>query len=156
MTSVWIYALLIGVVCGLRSMTAPAVVCWGAHLGWLSLAGSPLAFLAHPVSLVLFTIFAIGELVADKLPVIPARTKIGPLVVRIVFGAICGAALAVAADEPPAMGGILGALGAVIGAYGGYAYRSATSGSGKVPDLPVALLEDLVAVAGGLFLVSRF
>ncbi len=35
----------IGVVTGLRSMTAPAVVVWAAHLGWMNLSGSPLAFL---------------------------------------------------------------------------------------------------------------
>ena len=156
MTNVWILALLIGVVCGLRSMTAPAVVCCGAHLGWLSLAGTPLAFLAHPVPLVLFTIFAVGELIADKLPVIPARTKIGPLVVRILFGAISGAALAVSGHAVLGVGGIMGAVGAVIGAYAGYAYRRAANGSGKLPDLPVAFLEDLIAAGGGFFLVSRF
>ena len=34
----------IGVVAGLRSMTAPAVVAWAARLGWISLSGSHLAF----------------------------------------------------------------------------------------------------------------
>ena len=29
----------IGVVAGLRSMTAPAIVAWAAHLGWISLSG---------------------------------------------------------------------------------------------------------------------
>jgi uncharacterized membrane protein len=156
MAAVWVFAILIGVVCGLRSMTAPAVVCWGAHLGWISLAGSPLAFLAHPIAVALFTLFAVGELIADKLPRIRARTQIGPLIVRIVLGALCGAALAIAGHAPLALGAVLGAVGAVLGTYGGYAYRRATSGSGKISDLPVALLEDLVAVGGGLLLVSRF
>ncbi len=31
----------IGVVTGLRCMTAPAVVAWAAHLGWINLNGSP-------------------------------------------------------------------------------------------------------------------
>jgi uncharacterized membrane protein len=156
MMSVWILALLIGVICGLRSMTAPAVVCWGAHLGWLALAGSTVGFLARPVFLVVFTLFAIGELIADKLPFIPRRTMIGPLAVRIVFGAICGAALAIAGHGVLSVGGVLCAVGGVLGAYAGYAYRRAASSSGRIPDLPAALLEDLVAVGGGLFLVSRF
>ena len=36
----YLSALLIGVVAGLRAMTAPAAVAWGAYLGWLPLAGS--------------------------------------------------------------------------------------------------------------------
>jgi uncharacterized membrane protein len=36
----------LGVVAGLRSMTAPAIVSWAARLGGLHLAGTPLAFLA--------------------------------------------------------------------------------------------------------------
>ncbi len=156
MTAVWLFVILIGVVCGLRSFTGPAVVSWGAHLGWLSLAGSPLAFLGHPVAVAVFTILALCELVADKLPKTPARTAIGPFIVRIVFGGLCGAALAIAGHGLLGVGAVLGAIGAVTGTYGGYAYRHAASGSGKLPDLPVALLEDLVAIGGGLFLVSRF
>lgn len=153
---IWILALLIGVVCGLRSMTAPALVCWGTHLNLLDLSGSPLAFMGHPIALALFTLAAIGELIADKLPKTPRRTSPGPLIVRIVLGALCGAALAIAGHAALAIGVVFGGVGSVLGAYAGYAYRRAVSGSGRISDLPVALLEDLVAIAGGIFLISRF
>jgi uncharacterized membrane protein len=153
---VWILGLLIGVVCGLRSMTAPALVCWAAHLNLLDLTGSPLAFMASPIALWIFTLAAIGELIADKLPKVPRRTSAGPLIVRIILGGICGGALAIGGHAPMAAGIILGGLGAVLGAFAGYAWRRMTSGSGRIPDLPVALLEDLVAIAGGIFLISRF
>jgi uncharacterized membrane protein len=52
--SVLLDAFLIGCVCGLRSMTAPAVVAWGAHLGWLHLQGGLLAFFANKKPSVLF------------------------------------------------------------------------------------------------------
>jgi uncharacterized membrane protein len=146
-------AFLIGVVCGLRSMTAPAVIAWGAHLGWVHLQGSWLGFFANKISLAVFSLFALGELVADKLSFIPGRTQPGPLIVRIVFGAFCAAALAVSGAASPVVGGVLGAVGAVAGAFAGYTYR--TRLAGKVPDLALALLEDLVAVGGGVFLVSR-
>src|SRR4030095_14388533 len=42
---VFVVALGIGIVSGLRSLTAPAVVAWCAHLGWLNLHGSPLVFM---------------------------------------------------------------------------------------------------------------
>lgn len=148
-----LYAFLLGCVCGLRSMTAPAVVAWGAHLGWLHLAGSPLAFLANKISLVIFSLFALGELIADKLPFIPPRTQAGPLAVRILFGAMCGASLCLSAAAAPIMGAILGGLGGIAAAFAGYAYRRRFSLT--VPDLLLALLEDLVAVGGGLLLVSH-
>ncbi len=149
-------AFLIGCVTGLRSMTGPAVVCWGAHLGWLRLGHSSLAFLGHKVALILFTIFAIGELIADKLPQIPSRTTPGPLVVRILFGAGCGAALFANADSPMVTGAIMGALGGIAGTFAGYAFRRWLTAQQGLPDFPIALLEDLLAVGGGLLIVSRF
>jgi uncharacterized membrane protein len=148
-----LYAFLIGCVCGLRSMTAPALVAWGTHLGWLRLDGSLLAFLGNKISLVVFSLFAIGELIADKLPFIPGRTQPGPLGVRVLFGAICGAALCISGAGSPLIGAILGALGAVSAAFAGYNYRRWFSR--KVPDLPLALFEDLVAVGGGFLIVSH-
>jgi len=150
-----LFAFLIGCICGLRSMVAPAVVAWGAHLGWLHLDGSWLAFLANKISLAIFSVFAVGELIADKLPFIPRRTLPGPLVVRIVFGALCGAALSLSAGASLILGAILGALGGLAGAFAGYNYRRLLSRGAKLPDLLIALLEDLVAVGGGLLLVSH-
>jgi len=146
-------AFLIGCVCGLRSMTAPAVVAWGTHLGWLHLQASLLAFFTNKITLAIFSVFAVGELIADKLPFIPARTQVGPLAVRVIFGALCGAALCISAAVSPLLGALLGAGGGVAGAFAGYNYRRALAA--MAPDLVLALLEDLAAVAGGLFLVSR-
>jgi uncharacterized membrane protein len=150
---VWLLAFLIGGVCGLRSMTAPAVVAWGARLGWLHLSGSFLTFLTNKISLVIFSLFAVGELIADKLPFIPARTQAGPLIVRILFGAMCGAAFCVSTGAAPVAGAVLGGIGGVVGAFAGYNYRRSLGG--KVPDIVLALLEDIVAVGGGFLLISR-
>jgi uncharacterized membrane protein len=103
--------------------------------------------------LVVFTLFALGEIVADKLPFIPRRTEAGPLGVRIFFGAGCGAALCVSHAASPALGAVLGGVGGIAGAFAGYHYRRGLSA--KIPDPLLALLEDLVAVGGGLLLVSR-
>ncbi|MES0001520.1 hypothetical protein NKJ90_22405 [Mesorhizobium sp. M0051] len=42
----YILALLIGVIAGLRAMTAPAAVAWGAWLGWLPVAGTWASFMS--------------------------------------------------------------------------------------------------------------
>ena len=96
---VFLLAFGIGVVTGLRSMTGPAVVCWAAHLGWLNLEGSRLAFMESTAATYGFSVLALGELVADKLPFVPNRTSPGPLFGRIVLGALSGAAICIAADS---------------------------------------------------------
>jgi uncharacterized membrane protein len=71
-------AFAIGVVAGLRSMTAPAIVAWAAHLGWIKLSGSRLAFMGSAWAVGIFTLGALGEFVADQLPTTPARTTAVP------------------------------------------------------------------------------
>jgi uncharacterized membrane protein len=116
---------LMGCVCGLRSMTGPAIVCWAAHLGWLQLDDSKLAFLHHPIALAVFILLAVGELVADKLPFIPRRTMIGPLMVRILFGVFCSLALILSGEQSHLLlpGAAAGGVGAVAGAFAGYQLR---------------------------------
>ena len=94
--SPYIWAFLIGVVAGLRSMTAPAAVSWAACFGWLNLEGSPLQFMGSWVAVAIFTVAALAEYVADKLPRTPSRISAGPLIGRILLGGLSGAALGIA------------------------------------------------------------
>ena len=149
-------AFAIGVIAGLRTFTAPAVVCWAAHLGWNNLHGSHLAILGSIVTVVIVTLLAIFELVNDKLPNTPNRTTPGPLGARIVSGALCGAALAIAGGQGALLGAILAIIGALVGAFGGYQVRHQIVTRLKVKDIGVALLEDLIAIGGGLLIVTRF
>src|SRR6476619_1205843 len=89
----YMLAFLIGVVAGLRSMTAPAAVSWAARLGWLHLENTPLAFLGFAATPYILSLFAIAELINDKLPKTPSRKALAPFSVRVVTGAFSGAAL---------------------------------------------------------------
>lgn len=153
--TVLLLCFLLGCVTGLRSLTAPAVVCWGAHLGWLNLAGSKLAFMGRPGALAFFTLLAIVELIADKMPKAPARTAPPGLIARIVFGGLCGIALAISAGGSLIVAAIVGVVGALVGTFAGYNIRHALVARAHLPDLAVALVEDLVAIAGGFLIVSR-
>jgi len=51
---------------------------------------------------------------------------------------------------------VLGAVGGVVGCFAGYRARAALINSLDTPDMYVALAEDLLAVAGCLWVVSRF
>jgi uncharacterized membrane protein len=146
---------LIGCVAGLRAFTAPAAICWGAHFGWLHFAGTKLWWIDHPVTLVLVTLAAIGELVNDKLPTTPARTVPANLIPRILFGGFSGAALAVSANGNVPVAAVAGVIGALAGTLGGYHARRALVARAGLPDFAVALVEDLIAVGGGLLIVSH-
>ena len=146
----------IGIVAGLRAMTAPAVVAWAAYLGWIHLAGTPLAFMGSIWAVGIFTLGALGEFVTDQLPTTPARTVPIQLGARVVMGMLTGACLALAGGASLWLGAIVAAIGAVLGTYGGYNARVGLVRSLKVKDIAIAVPEDLLAVGLGLFLVSRF
>ncbi|HEY7637714.1 MAG TPA: DUF4126 family protein [Gemmatimonadales bacterium] len=151
---IFLCAFLLGVVAGLRSMTAPAITAWGARLGWLHLEGSPLSFLGAAWVTYLLTLFMLVELVGDKLPRTPSRTLLAPFVARVLLGGLAGAALAVGSGSSLAAGAVLGGLGAIVGTFGGYRARTGLVRALKVPDYVIALAEDLVAVGGALLVVS--
>ncbi|MBB2792795.1 UNVERIFIED_ORG: putative membrane protein [Rhizobium pisi] len=145
-------ALLIGVISGLRTMTAPAAVAWGAALGWLDVSQTPLAFMGYRWTPWIFTILAVVELVADQLPSTPSRKVPMQFSARIVSGALVGATIGAASSL--LFGGLVaGVIGAVIGTYGGAALRGRLAASfGR--DLPAALIEDAVAVIGAALIVG--
>jgi uncharacterized membrane protein len=146
----------IGFVAGLRSLTAPAVVAWAAHLGWINVHGSPLAFMGSMWAVGVFTLLAFVELVADQLPNTPSRTAIVGLSARIVTGALSGACVAVGGGATLWLGALAGAFGGIAGAFGGYQARVGLVRALRVPDFAIAVPEDLIAIGLGLFLVSRF
>jgi uncharacterized membrane protein len=151
--SVYVLAFLIGVAVGLRSMTAPAAVSWAARLGWLHLGNTWLAFFGFAATPYILTVFAIGEYIADVLPKTPSRKSPVGFGARVVSGALCGAAIG-ASNGALTAGLILGVLGAIVGTLGGYEFRVRLAAAvGK--DLPIALLEDAIAICASLLIVSR-
>jgi uncharacterized membrane protein len=153
--AVLMLSFLLGCVAGLRSLTAPALVCWGAHLGWLHLAGSKFAFINHASALIFFTLLAVVELVIDKLPKTPARTAPIGLIARLVFGGSCGIAVSTSVGMSPSIGAVAAAIGALVGAFSGYNIRQAMVSRAHMPDFAVALAEDMIAIVGGLLIVSH-
>ena len=147
-----VLALLIGVVAGLRAMTAPAVVSWAGYAGRLSLAGTPLAFMGSWWVAWLFTVLALAELVTDQLPRTPSRKVPMQFAARLITGTLAGLTIA-ATGASLAAGAVAGAVGAVIGTLGGAALRARLAGFfGE--DRPAAFIEDAVAIIGALLIVS--
>jgi uncharacterized membrane protein len=136
-------------------MMAPAVVSWAARLGWLRVEDTWLAFLGFAYTPYILTVLALGELVADKLPNTPSRKTLAPFAARVVTGALSGAALGTASDA--LVGGLVaGAIGGIAGTLGGYQFRAGLVKAIGGKDLPIAILEDVIAIGGAALIVSRF
>lgn len=146
---IYVLAILIGVAAGLRAVTPIAAIAWGAYLGWIDLSATPLAFIGNIIVVIIITLLAIAELVSDQLPNTPSRKVPVQFGTRIVLGAFAGALLMI---DSWVIGAILGAVGAVLGTYGGADIRARLAKSfGR--DLPAALVEDVVAVVLALLVV---
>jgi uncharacterized membrane protein len=145
--------LLLGVVTGMRSMTAIAALSWAAWLGLVPEQGWA-TWIAHLIVVIFFTSCALGEYYVDTLPRTPKRTELGPALARVVVGALVGALAAAAIDEPVAGGIIFGAGGAIIGAWGGFFVRMTVARIFR-RDFPAALLETVSAIALAIFAIAK-
>jgi uncharacterized membrane protein len=151
-------AFLIGLFTGLRSLTPPAITAWAARLGWLKLH-SPLTWIGSSWAVGLYTLLALGELVADKFPTTPSRTAPPGLIARIVMGGLCAACIAMAGgaeNQGVIVGTILGVIGALVGCFGGYQIRKRLVKTLGTPDYVIALVEDTITIGGSLWVVTRF
>jgi len=155
MNSTLLFSFGIGFTAGLRALTPPAVVAWAAYLGWLNLENTPLAFMGSIIAVAIFSLLAVLELIGDVRPSTGKRTAPVPLIARILMGGLCGACLCAASHQSLTVGAVLGAVGAVIGAFAGYGIRRKLVSALNVKDLFIALLEDLVTIGLAFFLVTR-
>jgi uncharacterized membrane protein len=75
---------------------------------------------------------------------------------RIAMGLLTGACIAAAGGASLIVGAFTGAVGAIAGALVGYRTRVGLVRSLRVPDVAIAIPEDLIAIGIGLFIVTRF
>lgn len=136
-------------------MTGPALICWAAATGWLDLSHSPLSFLSYRTVLVVATLLALSEMVMDKTPGTLSRVDTGPLFIRFVAGAFCGAALSLPTHTRVFFPLLLGGFGALVGAVTGYWGRKYATRLLHLSNLPAGLLEDVVAVLAGVWFFSH-
>jgi uncharacterized membrane protein len=151
----FLFVFLIGLLAGLRSLAPVAVTAWAVHLGWLKVADA-FAWIGSVPAVGIFTLLALAELVADKVPSTPSRTAPPGLIARIVMGGLAGACVATAGVHGAGAGVFIGIVGALVGGFGGYQVRKRLVKAVGAPDYVVAVLEDLVTIGGSLWVVTRF
>jgi uncharacterized membrane protein len=124
--------------------TLSRIVALGALSGMRSMAG--LATFAWPRRggvRPLIALAAVGELIADKTPIVGDRIDALPLAGRAFMGATVGALIAREQEQNAFLGGMLGAATALIAAHLAYQGRKRL----PVPNLAGGLLEDSLVIA---------
>ena len=145
----------LGVVGGLRSQLPLALLALAARSGRFAADArdAPLRWLRHRAATVGLGLAAAGELVGDKLPMVPPRIEPPSLIGRSATGALVGAAVARESGQPLLPGTLVGVAGAIAGSYGGYYARR---GLGRLTGLPDPFwggVEDVVALGLGALAV---
>jgi len=153
--STFVLAVLIGVVAGLRALTPLAAISWATRLGYLHPENIWLAFLGFRFTPYIVSVLAIAELINDKRPETPSRREPASFLTRVATGALSGAAIG-AASQALFAGLLAGIAGAVAGTLGGYDFRTRLVKATGGKDLPIALLEDAIAIGAAFLIVLRF
>lgn len=144
-----------GVVAGMRSMMAPAVLSHKlSHTMPASEPHSALEYAANPTTATVLKVLAVGELIGDKLPNTPNRTDPPGLGFRMLSGGTCGALLNEAEGQSAVTGAVAGGVGAVVGSFLFMRLRLWLDNELGLPDPLVALAEDALTITAGWLLVD--
>src|SRR5471030_949861 len=144
--SLYIVALIIGIVAGLRAFVAPAAISWLAHTKPTHFADTWASFMTSVWAMGIFSILVIVEFVTDQLPKTPSRKVPMQFIPRLASGGFCGAVLGASSGASVGCAAV-GTVGAVIGTFGGFDFRLRLTKLFGGKDSPAAIREDLTAVA---------
>jgi uncharacterized membrane protein len=134
---IYIAALILGFVSGLRTFTSIAVLLLARGGLWGIVAA----------------VAAVGEYVADLMPWIPPRTKLPSIVLRPLSGAFVGYLFSVMHGANGLIGAVGGVIGALAGTFGGYSARLWLVE--KIGSIAAGLAEDIIAILIALVVVTR-
>lgn len=140
-------ALALGVVTGMRSMLAPALVGRAlARQDDIDDAPEPAPLLASRGAQRFFVPMAAAELLGDKMPFAPDRTIAPSMLVRALSGGVTAAALAGARREPVWLAALIGACAALVASEVGLSLRKRYGSSGGLANAALGLTEDCLAL----------
>jgi uncharacterized membrane protein len=151
----------LGALADLRAFATPAILSRAAHRNLIPIRRSPTRLLRTSTARNLLALLALGELVGDKLPFTPRRLEWAALAFRAASGAICGSVISWSGSrgrreaKPAALGAVVGGLAALAGAFAGFHLRQATAQRWGGSDPAIAVVEDMVAIAGSIAIMAR-
>ncbi|GAB3012149.1 DUF4126 family protein [Spirosoma pulveris] len=145
----------LGIVAGMRSLIAPALLSHKLVRTYPTKQPSqPIHYLAMPSVSLGLKALAGGEIIGDKVPNVPDRTMPAAFAARVASGATCGGFLSQAEGAYIPAGVVAGGLGTVVGTVAFYHLRQWLDHELNLPDPVVALAEDALAISLGWAIVN--
>jgi uncharacterized membrane protein len=139
-------AALIGVITGVRSMAAVATLSRSLYGRSASPGGRAGRLLAGPIAAGALSLAQVGEMVGDKLPFVPARTELFPLLGRAAFTAFGCAALADDRRQSPLAPMAVGVAASVASTFAVTNARRLVTSRLRVPGFLFGLAEDVAVL----------
>ena len=144
----------LGAVTGLRSFQSVAWLSREYAHGRVPMGATALRrWLADDTVCTVVAALSVGELVADKVPGVPARIQPAPLMGRAAIGGAVGAL--VSGRDDRVLGAAVGAAAAIAASFGGWFLRTEAARRTRLPDAVFAVIEDAAAVIGARLLAER-
>jgi uncharacterized membrane protein len=141
----------LGVLAGMRTASAPAIA---SHIlsGRRSaeLSKSPLSFMQSKYTAIVMKVFAVTELIGDKLPGTPNRTAPMGVTFRCLSGSLAGASIYKASGNNVLAGALIGAAIAFGATFGSYLLRKSFVDKFKIFDPFVGAVEDAIVIGSGV------
>jgi len=151
----YLRAFQIGLIAGMRAMSAPALL---SHKLVRTIPTkepqTPIQYFAQPPVSIALKALAATEMIADKIPHGPNRTSPPQFIARIVSGATCGAFLSQVEGESVPLGAVAGGLGTVVSTLLFFQLRRWMDHDLGLPDAVGALAEDALVIGLGWPIVN--
>lgn len=141
----------IGTLAGMRTSSAPVIASQIlSHHHSKRLESSPLNFMQSKTVANVLTVLSVGELIVDKLPSTPNRTKPAGIIFRGLSGALAGASIYKASGNNVLTGTLIGAASAVASTYISLLLRKSIVKNTSIIDPIIGAIEDAMVVGAGV------
>lgn len=146
----------LGVIAGMRSMTAPAALSHHlSHHPANGLGHSKFRFLRSPIFSTASKLLAAGEMIGDKAPQMPDRIKPASLAVRAASGGMVGAAVFKYHTQKVWQGAVIGGAAAVASTFLSFYLRKRVGRQLNLTDKAVGVVEDVIAASSGAAIMNK-
>lgn len=145
----------LGLIAGMRATFAPAFLSHflAGHKS-KAIGGSGLKFIQSPVASGISKGLAVLEILGDKKAAAPDRTVAPQVAARLASGALAGAIVAKANNQPLLKGVLIGSAAALVGTFGAFYLRKYVDRLPHVKDHYVGAAEDALGLAAGFLLTK--
>ena len=147
----------LGVLAGMRASSAPAITSHilSHHEQTRDFSDSSLGYMQSGKVATALKVFALSELIGDKLPSAPNRIKPFAIFARCLSGGLAGASIYKASGNSPLEGVLIGTTAAFASTFGSFFLRRSIVRQTRIFDPIIGAIEDALVIGAGAGLVEN-